>query len=202
MTRERSIVAPEPRKQKTTPVIGIAGWKKSGKTTLAVRLIAEFHARGYRVASVKHAHHGFQIDDNQTDSARHRRAGAQEVAVISGKRWAIVHELDDEPEPDFEEVLSWLSPADLVIVEGYKSAAIPKIEARRTASQTKRPLTDDDPRIIAIAADHKVIDAPVPAFDLDDIKGLADHIARAIGPLEKRFGRRTEGVAGGHPLPK
>lgn len=170
------------------PIIGIAGWKKSGKTTLAVRLIEEFTRRGFKVASVKHAHHGFQIDDAETDSARHRRAGASEVAVVSGKRWAIVHELHNEPEPDFEEIISWLSPADLIIVEGYKSAPIPKIEARRRASVTKRALADEDPLVIAIAADHKIEAGKVPVFDLDDIAALADYIAVTIGPLQKMYG--------------
>ena len=191
-----------PAQHNATPVIGIAGWKKSGKTTLAVRLIEEFHRRGYRVASVKHAHHEFQIDDNHTDSARHRRAGAQEVAVVSGKRWAIVHELKNEPEPDFEDVLSWLAPADLIIVEGYKTARIPKIEARRTASLTKRPLTDEDPLVIAIAADHAIPDAPVPVFDLDNIQELADHIAQTIGPLKKHVAQRSEPAHPLHPTTK
>lgn len=179
-------MTPPLKTQVVSPIIGIAGWKKSGKTTLAVRLIEEFSRRGLKVASIKHAHHGFQIDDAQTDSARHRRAGARETAVVSGKRWAVVHELKDEPEPDFEEVVSWLGPADLIIVEGYKSAAIPKIEARRTASLTKRALADDDPLVVAVAADHAVEDARVPVFDLNDIRGLADHITKMIGPLEPR----------------
>jgi len=175
-------------KSANQPLIGIAGWKKSGKTTLTVRLIEEFSRRGFKVASVKHAHHGFQIDNAETDSARHRQAGAGEVAVVSGKRWAVMHELKDEPEPDFEEIISWLSPADLIIVEGYKTAPIPKIEARRTASVTKKPLLDDDPLVIAIAADHDVEGAQVPVFSLDDIAEIADHITATIGPLTKRFG--------------
>lgn len=174
-----------------TPIIGIAGWKKSGKTTLTVRLIEEFSRRGLKVASVKHAHHGFQIDTAETDSARHRRAGADEVAIISGKRWAIVHEVKDEPEPDFEDVISWLAPADIIIVEGYKTAPIPKIEARRTASRTKQSLTQSDPRVIAIASDHDVAGVDVPVFDLDDIRAIADHIAATIGPLQTRYGSQT-----------
>ncbi len=180
---------PKQTKNAATPMIGIAGWKKSGKTTLTVRLIEEFSRRGFKVASVKHAHHGFQIDDAETDSARHRRAGAGEVTVVSGKRWAVVHELKNEPEPDFEEIISWLSPADLIIIEGYKTAPIPKIEARRSASLTRKPLLDDDPLVIAIAADHEIEDAPVPVFGLDNIAEVADHIAAAIGPLAQRFGR-------------
>jgi molybdopterin-guanine dinucleotide biosynthesis protein B len=103
-----------------TPVIGIAGWKKSGKTTLTVRLVAEFTRRGYTVATVKHAHHNFQIDTAETDSARHRRAGAGQVAVVSRDRWAIIRELQGRPEPDLADVLQMLEPADLIIVEGYK----------------------------------------------------------------------------------
>ena len=105
------------------PVIGIAGWKKSGKTTLVTRLIAEFSARGLKVATVKHAHHGFQIDERDTDSARHRRAGAGQVAVVSSKRWALINELESAPEPTLDEVVSWIGPCDLIIVEGYKSRA-------------------------------------------------------------------------------
>jgi molybdopterin-guanine dinucleotide biosynthesis protein B len=164
-----------------TPIIGIAGWKKSGKTTLAVRLIEEFTRRGLKVASVKHAHHAFQIDDGETDSARHRRAGARQVAIVSSRRYALIGELDGAPEPNFEEVVAWFEPCDVVIVEGYKSAAIPKIEARRLASLTKRVLSDDDPLIIAIAADHPVVGTSLPVFSLDDIGGLANFIANAIG---------------------
>lgn len=170
-----------------TPVIGIAGWKKSGKTTLTERLISEFARRGLKVAAVKHAHHAFQIDDGPTDSARHRRAGAAQVAVVSGKRWAIVTELNGAPEPNFEEVIAALEPADLVVVEGYKSAPIPKIEARRAVSLTKTPLADSDASVIAIAADHEVSGTELPVFSLDDIEAIADLIDRAVGPLRPRI---------------
>ncbi|MBU1211270.1 MAG: molybdopterin-guanine dinucleotide biosynthesis protein B [Alphaproteobacteria bacterium] len=166
------------------PIIGIAGWKKSGKTTLAVRLIEAFTARGLKVASLKHAHHAFQVDDKATDSARHRQAGAAQVAVVSAARWAIITELDGAPEPNFEEVIAALEPCDLVIVEGYKSAAIPKIEARRLASFTKKPLADDDPQVIAIAADHVIEGTALPVFSLDDVELLADFIDATLGPLK------------------
>lgn len=162
---------------KAPPLIGIAGWKNSGKTTLAVRLIAEFTARGFAVSSIKHAHHAFQIDDGDTDSARHRRAGSGQVAIVSSERWALVTELRDAPEPDFADVVAKLAPCDLVIVEGYKSHKFPKIEARRTASREHRPLTKEDPNVIAIAADHQVADEAVPVFSLDDVGGIADFIA-------------------------
>jgi len=103
-----------------TPIIGIAGWKKSGKTTLVTRLVAELADRGVKVATVKHAHHDFQIDDADTDSARHRRAGATQVAIVSARRWALVSELKGAPEPPLDDVISRLEPCDLIIVEGYK----------------------------------------------------------------------------------
>ena len=173
------------------PIIGIAGWKKSGKTTLTVRLIEEFTGRGLKVASLKHAHHAFQIDDQETDSARHRRAGARQVAVVSAKRWALISELDGAPEPDFHEVIAALDPCDLVIVEGYKSAPIYKIEARRRASITQTPLAIDDPLVIAIAADHEVDHVGLPVFTLDDIPGLADFLDARLGPLRPARVRRA-----------
>lgn len=168
-----------------SPVIGIAGWKNSGKTTLTVRLIEEFTRRGFRVATIKHAHHDFQIDEGETDSARHRRAGAREVAIVSGGRWAIVHELQDEPEPSFAAMLARLSPADLVIAEGYKREPIPKIELRRRESKSKEPLAPGDPHVIAIAADHETETGGLPRFALDDIAAIADFIARHLN-LAKR----------------
>ena len=166
-----------------TPIIGIAGWKKSVKTTLTVRLVAEFVRRGFRVATVKHAHHDFQIDDAETDSARHRRAGSGQVAIVSRKRWAVVTERPDAREPDFADVIGWLDPCDLIVVEGYKSAPIPKIEARRRASVTHTPMAEADPLIIAIAADHPVGGERIPVFSLDDVEAIADLIVAAVGPL-------------------
>lgn len=168
------------------PVIGIAGWKKSGKTTLAVRLIEELTRRGLRIASVKHAHHDFRIDDGETDSARHRRAGASQVAVVSSRRWALVSELGEAPEPGLTEVLARLGPCDLVIVEGYKGAAIPKIEVRRSAAASQETLADKDPNVIAIAADHVVSAPGLAVFPLDDVAGIADFIARAVGVSARR----------------
>ncbi len=167
-----------------TPIIGIVGWKKSGKTTLAVRLIETFTRRGFKVASIKHAHHQFHIDEGHTDSARHRIAGAAQVAIVSKARWAIVTELKDKPEPDFMDVIEALQPADVIVVEGYKSAAIPKIEARRLTSHTRTPISDADPNVIAIAADHDVANANGrPVFTLDDIEEIANFIDKSIGPL-------------------
>ncbi len=166
----------------SAPIIGIAGWKKSGKTTLVTRLIAEFTRRGLKVATVKHAHHAFQIDDADTDSARHRRAGAAQVAVVSRERWAMVRELQSAPEPDLAEVISWLDPCDLIVVEGYKRSSIPKIEVRRRAASSQEPLAGKSPNVIAIAADHAVTDANgLPSFPLDEIGAIADFIAAHLG---------------------
>lgn len=170
------------RNKHGTPVIGVAGWKNSGKTTLTVRLVAEFVRRGYKVATVKHAHHSFRIDDEETDSARHRRAGAGQVAIVSSERMALVTEYADRGEPDFPDVIDMLGPCDLIVVEGYKTAPILKIEARRGASLTKTPLAATDPGVIAIAADHHVADAgATPLFGLDDISGLTDLVVQRLG---------------------
>jgi molybdopterin-guanine dinucleotide biosynthesis adapter protein len=169
------------RAQEKPLVIGVAGWKKSGKTTLVTRLIAEFTARGLKVATIKHAHHDFQIDDKETDSARHRKAGAQQVAVVSAKRWALINELAQTPEPSLDQVISWIGPCDLIIVEGYKTAPIPKIEVRRRQAASQRPLADTDPQVIAIAADHAIANSTLPLFSLDDVTALADFIAGTLG---------------------
>jgi molybdopterin-guanine dinucleotide biosynthesis adapter protein len=163
-----------------TPIVGIVGWKKSGKTTLTVRLVAELVARGRRVATVKHAHHKFQIDDAATDSARHRQAGAHQVAVVSPERIAMIKELGSAPEPDFAEVVAMLDPCDVIVVEGYKSAPVPKIEARRSDSFSHEPLALTDPHVIAIAADHPTEAHGRPVYSLDDVAGLADLIERVV----------------------
>ena len=183
-----------------TPIIGIAGWKKSGKTTLSVRLVEEFTLRGFKVATIKHAHHEFQVDNEETDSARHRRAGAAQTAIVGGKRWAIVTELKGAPEPNFEEIVASLGPADLIIVEGYKTAPILKVEARRTAQLSKRALADDDPRVIAIAADHAVDGRGLPVFSLDDVREIANFIETRIGPL-RRHAQHADGIEHVGPVP-
>ncbi len=165
----------------TPTVIGIAGWKNSGKTTLVTRLIAELTARGFRVASIKHAHHDFQIDDADTDSARHRLAGASQVAIVSAKRWAVVRELAGEPEPSLEEMIARLDPCDIVLVEGYKAAPIPKIETRRREAVQQRPLAKTDPNVIAIATDFACDAAGRPLLPLDDAAAVADFVVHVTG---------------------
>jgi molybdopterin-guanine dinucleotide biosynthesis protein B len=159
----------------TQKVIGVAGFKNAGKTTLVEKLVRELTGRSYRIATVKHAHHSFDIDHEGRDSFRHRQAGAGEVAVISGQRWAIIHELRGEEEPSFAAILAKLEPSDLVIVEGYKHGEHQKIEVRNLALDHPR-LAGDDPTIVAIAANGAITDAPVPVFDRDHVEALADFI--------------------------
>lgn len=162
-------------------IFGIAGWKNSGKTGLAVRLVETLVSRGYRVSTIKHAHHDFDIDKVGADSYRHRQAGAHEVTIVSGTRFAIMHELRGAPEPSFDDILARIAPCDLVLIEGYKREPIPKIEARRLLAANRTPLAPLDTHIVAIAADHPVEDSALPVFDLDDTDAIADFVIRTVG---------------------
>ncbi len=166
-------------------VFGIAGWKNSGKTGLAVRLVTEFTRRGYKISTIKHAHHDFDIDKVGADSFRHRQAGAHEVTIVSGTRFAIMHELRGDPEPSLQDVLDRIAPCDLVLIEGYKREPVPKIEARRLESKSREPLAPTDPHIVAIAADHVVEGPSLPVFDLDDTVAIADFIANVVSLPQK-----------------
>ncbi|GGA92755.1 molybdopterin-guanine dinucleotide biosynthesis protein MobB [Brucella endophytica] len=157
-------------------IFGITGWKNSGKTTLTVRLVEELTRRGWRIATIKHAHHDFDIDHEGTDSFRHRKAGAGEVAIVSARRWALVHELDNEDEPLLEAIVARMSPCDLVLVEGYKRDSHKKIEVRRLEGRKGEPLSASDPNIVAVAADHPVSGESAPVFDLNDIIRIADFV--------------------------
>lgn len=161
-------------------VIGVAGFKNAGKTTLVEKLVANLADRGYRVSTVKHAHHSFDIDHEGRDSFRHRQAGATEVAVVSASRWALIHELRGEAEPGLDGVLAKIGPCDLVIVEGYKRDNHDKIEVRNLALDNPK-LADGDPTVVAIAANGPVGDAPVPVFDRDDVSVLAQFIIEHMG---------------------
>jgi len=157
-------------------IFGVTGWKNAGKTTLTERLVGEFVRRGWRVSTIKHAHHDIDIDRPGTDSYRHRAAGAGEVALVGGRRYAIMRET---AEPSISEVLARLLPADLVLIEGYKSEPHLKIEVR--ASPEAEPLAPADPAIVAIAADFQPTGGELPWFRRDDIAAIADFIASRIG---------------------
>ena len=154
-------------------IIGLAGWSGSGKTTLITKLIPCLLARGLRVSTLKHAHHGFDLDKPGKDSFMHRVAGATEVIISSAKRWAILHELREQPEWDLAALVGKMSPVDLVLVEGFKRDAFPKLEIYR-AVNGKPLLHPEDPHIVAIASDGKLPVAKVPVVDLNDIEAIAD----------------------------
>jgi molybdopterin-guanine dinucleotide biosynthesis protein B len=160
--------------------MGFAGWSGSGKTTLLIKLIPVLTRRGVRVSTIKHAHHGFDIERPGKDSHQHREAGADEVLISSGKRWALMHENRGEDEADLDQLLARLSPVDLVLIEGFRNQAHAKIEVYR--SDLGKPLLcPDDPHVIAVATDAHlagthlpVLDLPI--LDLNDIEAVAEFI--------------------------
>jgi molybdopterin-guanine dinucleotide biosynthesis protein B len=168
----------------TTRVIGLAGWSGSGKTTLISKVLPRLIGRGLRVSTLKHAHHGFDLDKPGKDSFVHRAAGATEVIISSAKRWAILHELRDEEEWDLGALLAKMSPVDLVLVEGFKRDAFPKVEIHR-AENGKPLLHPDDPHIVAVATDTALPQAKVPVIDLNDIDVIADALQRYAMPLSE-----------------
>jgi len=156
-------------------VFGVTGWKNAGKTTLVERLVAEFVRRGWRVATIKHAHHEVDIDRPGTDSFRHRAAGATEVVLVGGRRYAIMRE---QEEPTLAEVMARLAPMDLVLIEGFKREPHAKIEVRGGGDQAS--LAAKDPNILAIAADTQPAETGLPWFRRDDVGAIADFIASRL----------------------
>ena len=163
-------------------VIGLAGWSGAGKTTLLTRVIPHLRRDGLSVSVIKHAHHKFDVDVPGKDSWRHREAGAEEVLVSSGNRWALMHELRGEREPHLPELLQKLSRVDLVIIEGYKTESHRKIEVYRSANG-KPFLFPADPDIVGIAADVAV-ETALPTAHLDDIAAIAAMMRRYAIPIE------------------
>lgn len=160
-------------------VFGFAGFSGSGKTTLIEQLIPRFTGRGHTVSLIKHTHHSFDIDHPGKDSYRHRHAGATEVLVTSSRRWALMHELRGAREPTFDEQVAKLSPCDLLLVEGFKYAPIPKLEVWRRV--TGEPLLHpNDPHIVAIASDSEV-ETRLPRLDLNDVEGIAGFVLKHVG---------------------
>ncbi|MEM1420080.1 MAG: molybdopterin-guanine dinucleotide biosynthesis protein B [Pseudomonadota bacterium] len=161
-------------------IYGVVGWRNSGKTTLMEKLVAEITSRGVSVSSVKHAHHAFDIDHEGKDSWRHRQAGAREVLVCSGARWALMHELRGAEEPPLAVLLEKLSAVDLVLVEGYKRDGHPKVEAFRSATGNSL-IASEEATIRAVASDQPIDGLDRPNFDLNDVRGIADFILTETG---------------------
>lgn len=160
-------------------VFGITGWKNSGKTTLVVNLVSTLRARGYSVSTLKHAHHNFDIDKEGTDSFKHREAGAGEVLIVSNNRWALMHELTDENEPEMKTLLAKMTPVDIVIVEGFKQQDHPKLQVIRPDNNPDR-LPEAISNLVAIASDVALDPADYgcdgPLFDLNQVDAIADFV--------------------------
>ena len=161
-------------------IFGIAGYKNAGKTTLVVDVVRELTARGIRVATVKHAHHEFDIDHPGKDSYLHREAGASEVIVASSIRWAHIVELGDRPEPSLNDLLKQVGDIDLVIVEGFKHGDHPKLEIRRGGSDAPLIAAEND-SVRAIVSDGKVPDTPLPVLKRADVVAITDFIVGQVG---------------------
>ncbi len=159
-------------------IFGFAGWSGSGKTTLIEQLIPRFVAHGLTVSLIKHAHHTFDVDHPGKDSYRHRQAGASEILVTSSRRWVLMHELRGSHEPSFDEQVKRISPCDLLLVEGFKFAPIPKLEVWR-AETGEALLHPNDPHIVAVASDAKV-ETKLPLLDLNDVDGIAQFILKKM----------------------
>jgi molybdopterin-guanine dinucleotide biosynthesis protein B len=173
----------------TMRIIGLAGWSGSGKTTLITKVIPRLIARGVTVSTLKHAHHGFDLDQPGKDSFFHRAAGATEVVIASAKRFAILHELRGEPEWDLPDLVGKISPVDLVLVEGYKRDPFPKLEIHRAANG-KPLIHPEDPHVVAIAADVALPQVTLPVVDLDDVDAIADLLMKYAVPVGE-LGRVT-----------
>jgi len=155
-----------------TDIITIVGKSDSGKTTLLEKLIAELTRRGYRIGTVKHAHHGFEMDTEGKDSWRHKKAGAHAVLVITEDKIAM---LKDDRTSYIEKMHTYLSGVDIILAEGFKSQKLPKIEIFRANSGHKEPLSMQDDTLIAFVTDSDYR-PDVPLFGLEDVGRLADFI--------------------------
>lgn len=197
MTHIKQIAPASSRPASALPgpaLLGIVGWKNSGKTTLTSRLIAELTRRGFKVIALKHAHHEFEIDHPGRDSMKMREAGASEVGIISSTRWALIHELsDDEPEPPLQDFLAKLSPCDIVLVEGHKNEDFAKIEIRGPDhdENSNPPLAPQDNNIIALVTDKAPGNTPpslhLPHFNRDDIPAIAEFIISEFKLAPRQF---------------
>jgi molybdopterin-guanine dinucleotide biosynthesis protein B len=162
-------------------LIGLAGWSGAGKTTLLTRVIPHLVTRGLKVSTIKHAHHSFDVDVPGKDSYRHREAGASEVLISSGKRFALMHELRDEAEWPLADLLRKMSPVDLLIIEGFKRDNHPKIEVHR-AENGKPFLFPDDANIVALASDAQP-DTKLPLIHIDEIERIAATMIEKAVPV-------------------
>ena len=161
-------------------VFGVVGWKNNGKTTLVERLISQLTSMGYRVSSVKHAHHNVDIDEPGRDSYRHRAAGAKQTLLATEHRWALMREHREQDTPELEQLLPLFEPCDLVIVEGYKGAVHPKLEIVRHLNK-EGLLADQMPNIVALVTDQPHLPIDLPQLDLNNIQQVTDFVLQHTG---------------------
>ena len=161
-------------------VFGVVGWKNNGKTTLVERLISQLTSMGYKVSSVKHAHHNVDIDEPGRDSYRHRAAGAKQTLLATQHRWALMREHREQDTPKLEQLLPLFEPCDLVIVEGYKGAVHPKLEIVRHLNK-EGLLADQMPNIVALVTDQPHLLSDLPQLDLNNIQQVTDFVLQHTG---------------------
>jgi molybdopterin-guanine dinucleotide biosynthesis adapter protein len=164
-------------------ILGLAGWSGSGKTTLLAKIIPRLVARGLTVSTVKHAHHGFDVDTPGKDSHTHRVAGATEVLVASGRRWALMHELRDAAEPTIYDLLRKMAPVDLVLIEGFKTARHARIEVYRSVVG-KPPFHPENPHVVGIVSDIPFPGAGRPVIDIDDVEAVVALVLASAESLD------------------
>jgi len=161
-------------------IFGIIGWSGSGKTTLMVRLLPELIGRGFKVSTMKHSHHSFDVDRKGKDSFRHRQAGASEVLISSSSRWALMHELREDAEPGMEELVNHMTAVDLLLIEGFKDHKYDKLEIFRESIGKPLRCTDDE-GIVAVACDKSLNGLHIPVIDLNKPAAIVDFIVEHCG---------------------
>ena len=178
---------------------GVTGLSDSGKTTLVCRLLPRLRARGLRVATVKHAHHGFDLLPEGHPAQAWRAAGARDIVLAAPDRFAHLRETGDDGEPPLDRLLDQIEPADLVLIEGYKRGGHDKIEVRRGTGDAPL-LAATDPTVVAIASDRPVPEAvtlgrAVPVFDIDDVAAIASFVVSHCGAAESDEPMLAHGAA-------
>jgi molybdopterin-guanine dinucleotide biosynthesis protein B len=175
-------------------IIGLAGWSGAGKTTLLAKVLPCIVARGLTVSTLKHAHHSFDLDQPGKDSHTHRLAGATEVLIASVNRYALMHELRGAPEPSLHELLEKLSPVDLVVIEGFKTARYPKLEVFR-AELGKSALHLDDPFVVGIVSDTPFPVSGRPVVSIEDIDAVVGLMLERAEPIAQVLAREKAPAA-------